>query len=546
MKKMFSTALVTVLVACIIFSSCSRDTGLDKSFVFPIDSDPVCLDPQIAQGNAAEIVINNTFEGLVILNENGEITQGVAVNWSISGDGLTYTFELRQNAQWNLKKSHSDILGEDYKDSFNTKVTAHDFVFAFRRTLNPTTKSKNASLLYNVKNAKMVHQGDIEVSALGVKAINDTKLEICLENKSTDFLYTLITPACMPCNEEFFNATKGKYGIDVKYILCNGPFYVSRWAQDSSLFIKRNDSYSGNSVVFPSSVSFMVNENRVAAVENILQGSYSASPVLQEYASTLLKNDKITVTEHKNTVWGFAFNCQSPEFQNMNIRLALCHAIDSSAIDVPETHYKAKGIVPECCTVGDLNFRDTTDNVKFVECNENKAKDFMAKGLEQLEDDSVDAVLLCSPEHEQLMRKLLQKWQEVFGLSMNVSIEVLEISNLKSRVKGLDYELAFYPVTANDSLTANFLKSFTSHNPNNVFGYGSQIYDSLLDKIPTVSNLLQAAQGCAQAEAHLIQNGVMYPVFSQSSYFALAQGVSGIYPHPEGNNVSFIKAMRKD
>lgn len=82
---------------------------------------------------------------------------------------------------------------------------------------------------------------------LGVQAVGDFELRITLESATDEsaFLDLLTKAICMPCNETFFNATKGRYGLDYSTLLCNGPFYLSYWLHDSALTIKNNDDYTG-------------------------------------------------------------------------------------------------------------------------------------------------------------------------------------------------------------------------------------------------------------------------------------------------------------
>ena len=139
MKRQISLSIALMLVLSIMFSSCSRDTGMDKDLNYPIDSDPVCLDPQIASSSTSKLIINNCFEGLVRIDENGKIIPGVAQSWTVSPDGLNYTFSLRSDASWHSIKNIAEFLGDNNEESFYARVAAMDFVFAFQRTLSPIT-----------------------------------------------------------------------------------------------------------------------------------------------------------------------------------------------------------------------------------------------------------------------------------------------------------------------------------------------------------------------------------------------------------------------
>ncbi|MGN1418589.1 MAG: ABC transporter substrate-binding protein, partial [Acutalibacteraceae bacterium] len=223
-KKIISLFLCTALVL-LSFTACGSG-GANERIVTPIDSEPEYLDPQIVSDKGAKNIVLNCFEGLVCYDENGEIVPAAAENYSVSDDGLVYTFDLRQDGQWKVTSAAKKIIGEDKAESFDTRVTAHDFVFALRRALQPETLCPYASSLMNIKNAKKVNSGSVSSKNLGVKASSDYTLVITLERKDSDFLSALTLPACLPCNEEFFELTKGRYGLSADNLIYNGPFYI--------------------------------------------------------------------------------------------------------------------------------------------------------------------------------------------------------------------------------------------------------------------------------------------------------------------------------
>ena len=148
--------ILTVIVAlCLIvaLSGCFSHSE-SKALYVPIDLEPLSLDPQIANGYGDEIIISNCFEGLLRIDKNGHIDFGVAIEYKISPNGLKYTFKLNPDACWHLTAEHKRLLGNEGYDSFDTKITAEDFVFALRRALSPSTKAPYAHKLFSIKNAQ--------------------------------------------------------------------------------------------------------------------------------------------------------------------------------------------------------------------------------------------------------------------------------------------------------------------------------------------------------------------------------------------------------
>ena len=248
MKKILSLLLCVLMLFSL--AACTAEKGIDAKLIFPIDNDPRFLDPQIISDVGARNIILNCFEGLVTLGENGEILPGMAEKWDISADGKTYVFYLRENSRWRVTSAAKRVLGgdeiqlyptydekgkllplEEGKETFNITVTAHDFVFGLRRALRPETKCPTAYKLYAITNAQSVHEGKKAETELGITALDSRTLKITLQNDDPDFLNTLLEPACMPCNEIFFEKTGGRYGLATRYLLYNGPFYINNWAE---------------------------------------------------------------------------------------------------------------------------------------------------------------------------------------------------------------------------------------------------------------------------------------------------------------------------
>ncbi|MCC8023541.1 MAG: ABC transporter substrate-binding protein, partial [Clostridiales bacterium] len=175
--------------------------------IYPIAGDISTLDPQSASTSDELMIIENTMEGLLRFDADGELSGGIAERWEVSDDGLTYTFYLRDNAKWDLNSNILELMEDETWDPY---VTAHDFVFALQRAAMPNTQAPYFIRIASIENAWAVHDGSADASALGVSAADDFTLEIKLSETDEHFLETMAMAIAMPCNEEFFYATKGR------------------------------------------------------------------------------------------------------------------------------------------------------------------------------------------------------------------------------------------------------------------------------------------------------------------------------------------------
>lgn len=539
LKRLISFLLIAVTLVCTL-CSCGGDD--DISLVMPIADDPMCLDPQIASTREAKLIINNCYEGLVRLNAENKIVSGVAESWTISSDGLVYTFKLREDTNWQLLKSFKGVLeDENYLENFKTKVTAYDFLLGLRRAVDKITDSPDAELLYCIKNAQKIHSGEADKSTLGVIAKDESTLVITLERANPDFLRILTLPLCMPCNEEFFNATHAKYGLGLKYTFCNGPFYLARWAEDNSLVIYRNEGYVGAEKVKPTAVYFNVNGDEESVITKLKQLTYHSAFISDEGAYSLADNKKVNCSAIENEVKGLAFNCSDKILHNEKLRQALMILTKPEKIEKPENALaQAKGIIPDCCLFTDKTYRESAGALYTIKYDEKAALELWNQGLKELEAESVTIKIICTEEYAAQMQKLIQVWQQVFSATIVARVEILEEDAIDTAIKNDAYQIALTEITASTANPTDVLEFFTSENAKNIFNYISEGYDELYESILTSYAGDDILSGLRTAEQMLINSAVFCPLFTYGDYIAIGKDATDFAPSSALESVCFI------
>lgn len=537
-KKLLSTFVAVLMI--LTFCSCSKDTGEGKQVVYPIDVLPTYLDPQIVTGEGNRIIVANCFEGLVRLDADGNIAPGVATSWDVSDGGLTYTFKLRDDAMWRVPSSAEDFLGENFEQAYDFRVTADDFVFAFGRALSASTGSAYAHDLTSIKNGAAVLNGTVPVGQLGVYAKDDKTLVINLETADSDFLYTLTTPVAMPCHRIFFEKTGGRYGVDSKHFISNGPFYISSWISDAQLTIKKSDVYAGEAQATASSVYFSINNQKETRLEKIKKGTYSVAPLTQELAAQAAENKKLTVYEYKNIVKSLFFNCTDTIASNRNLRLALFTSLNADLL--LNGMEKADGIIPETCVANSGNYRSQAGAVTTIQPDNAKAKAFWNTALKELNVDKISLTVLCSTDDETAVKTALQDWQALFGISCNINVEAVDAETMKKRVENKSYQLVFYPLAAESTLALNTVSLFVTQAKGNIAGYSNAEFDSHIASI-VKADLKSKTALLLAAEQKLINDAVVYPIANVSHHFASGEGVEGVYFNASGELVYFSQTL---
>ena len=535
-KKILS--LFLALVAAISLCACGGSS--EDILILPIESDPICLDPQVADSKEAKLMIANCFEGLVRLDKDYKIIPGVAESWEISKDGLTYTFKLRKDTHWKLLNSFEDVLPEGYKDTYRTQVIAADFVYGISRALDPATQAGDAEKLFSIKNASAVNSGKQPTSALGISAQDDLTLVITLERADPDFLRILTLPVAMPCHEEFFKATHAKYCLDLKYTFCNGPFYLSRWAEDNTLSIYKNDEYKGNVKVNPDELYFYVNTEDSSVVKKIRQRTYDCAFLSEAAKNELSDNDKLSNYSTENMIYGLCFNCSDSVLSDEDMRRALAMVTKTSELTANSDNAFTKGIVPDCVRYGENSYREAAGNVSGIAYNEQQALTLWKKGLKKLDITTAEVVITCAEENAPLMQQTIQNWQRVFSTSILAKVEVKTAEQISTMIYNTSYQVLYHKITTDSSTVTDTLKKFTSDSSSNIFGFADKNYDKTVNSIITTYSGAAKLNGCVNAEKYILDKAVFLPMLGGSSYAVVNKGVDGLYFAPAFESVCMI------
>lgn len=535
-KKLVS--LFLVIVAVISLCACGGDSS--DVLILPIESDPMCLDPQVADSKEAKLMIANCFEGLVRLDKDYKIIPGVAESWEISKDGLTYTFNLRKDTHWKLLNSFEDVLPEGYKDTYRTQVIAADFVYGISRALDPATQAGDAEKLFSIKNASAVNSGKQPTSALGITAKDDLTLVITLERADPDFLRILTLPVAMPCHEDFFKATHAKYCLDLKYTFCNGPFYLSRWAEDNTLSMYKNDEYKGSVKVNPDELYFYVNTEESSVVKKIRQRTYDCAFISEAAKNELSDSDKISNYSIQNTVYGLCFNCTDSVLSNEDMRRALAMVTKTAELTANYDNSFTKGIVPNCVRYGENSYREAAGNVSGIAYNEQQALTLWKKGLKKLDISTAEVIVTCTEENAHLMQQTVQNWQRVFSTSILAKVEVKTADQISTMIYNTSYQVLYHKISTDSSTVTDTLKKFTTDSSSNFFGFADKNYDSIVNSVISAYSGAAKLSGCISAEKYILDKAVFLPMLGGSSYAVVNKGVDGLYFSPAFESVCLI------
>lgn len=545
MKRILTKTVALIfclMLTAAVFSSCSsKNDRID--FIYPFSGSINSFDPQVAATQDEFLVVENCFEGLIRINDKGETTAGVAENWNINSDGTVYTFNLKKGVNWRFKEEGSaeTLIGKE----FNPEITANDFVFALRRVADPNTACPMFSSFSGIKNATAIQKGKLSPDKLGVYAKDKYTLVIQLENADDGFMTALTTAAAMPCNEEFFNASKGRYGLGTEYSLFNGQFYVSS-ILESSYILRKNDLYTGPSPSQVTDITLKITDSESDIPKNLKNGYYDCAYISgSEYEA--LDSDKISVTPYSDKTWAFLLNKNRQIFSNKILRQAMCLSVSRPVTENHPYLTEATGIIPPSCLIGGKAANEAVGTTKYSNDPE-KAVELWRKGLAEERFTSADITVIVPEEMEEEAKQLVQGIQGSIGkissygdngtISFSLKILPLNQEDYKTAFNSGEYDLALYCFAAESTDSVAFLQGIVS---GNFIGQVSSV-DNAVSKAQTASASLSDA--CRSAEEAILDDYSLIPLFYESSYYTMAKGVSGVDFHAGSGRVSFINAKR--
>ena len=250
------------------------------------NSDIPSLDMSRATDSLSFSAANNVMEGLVRVDNNGNVVEGIAKSWKSSEDKKTWTFNLRKNAKW----SNGD------------NVSAYDFEYAFKRTLNPDTASQYGFIMYDIVGAKDYNIGKTkDAETVGVKAIDDYTLEVNLVRPVNYFDKLMSFPVFFPQNEKFVKGQGDKYGTTSKSTLYNGPFTLTKWKLDDVYVMSKNKGYWDKDTVKLESVNTKIVKEGSADVNLYENGDIDFVGITNEFIDKYKNTEEFMTSKNATT-----------------------------------------------------------------------------------------------------------------------------------------------------------------------------------------------------------------------------------------------------
>lgn len=538
LKKIGILLLTAILLLAV---GCKEKDGSGALFRYSLLGEPKNLDPQLAADTPSLVVINNMFDGLLRIGSDGKLTAGAAADYSVSEDGLVYTFSLKENMMW-----YSD------NEDFSAPVTARDFVFAFRRIFDKRTGSPYASEFLCLENAAEILNGEAEYEQIGVFAPDDYTVIFKLAYPNANFLTLLTTSPAMPCNEEFFYSTGGKYGLESESTISNGPFYLKYWqydpyGKDNYLVLRRNTNFSSLETVYPSSLNFFVEQDAEKIKSDFFDKKTDC--YVSSGEDKKIFTSSYETTEYESLSYGLVFNLKDEKLSNYLVRKGLCLSFDRSAYQeiLGDSSRTAYAIVPSGVTLLNKSYRELVAEDGNGQYLPDEGAEAFKAGNSELGQFSMEGVKILVPESYRnidYIKNLTQQWQK--NLSFYCGVEQVSDEEYQSRLESGGYQVALICLSGDFNSPASVLDSFVTDGRKNYSGYSNSAVDELLEKSKHVKTMNECVQLYHQAESAVLSDYAYLPLYYQKQYLVYKKTISDIQFNPFTGQIYFKDAKNFD
>ncbi len=424
-------SLILIVILLLSFTACSNT---DEAYIYlQLDTIPETLDPQIAKTDIELLISQNIYEGLMRFDKTGKLVCAVAESYE--KQGLTYTFKIRKDAKWKNGES----------------ITAHDFVFAFKRALSNDTAAPYASLLFSIKNATEFLQG--KTDNLGAYAQNDRTLIIELSNDDKNFLQVLSYPVAMPCNEKFFYECKGNYGIEYDSIMSNGSYRLTKWSKEIfGIRLYRQDDYDGP-VKAENTAVFISYSKDITATDALQNGDADIAFVTSNDVEKF-ETDDYKISSIQNTVWFLTLSNKLPT--NIRKAFSILAGGEIFANNLPSGVTVATSLFPPALTTD-------AGASGFLTYDLETAKNLYSNAIVSLEDkklpEDIKLYYYDNGFSKNMVTSIVGHWQNHLGAYINIE-SVSKPNLLTGQLENQSYYMAVFPVTSQTPSVSEYLSSF--------------------------------------------------------------------------------------
>lgn len=512
-------------------SGCSKSDNKkgENDIVAHIGGNLKTIDPSQCTDSDGMTFITQCFEGLMIPNEKGEIVNGQAKQYSVSPDGLIYTFTLRDDAYWSDGKP----------------VTAHDFVYSWRRLVDPATASGYNYIIDMVRNANEIMSGDMQPTELGIAALDDKTVQVYLNAPCTYFLEICAFPSCVPLREDIINSNP-KWANSPDDYVTNGPFKLTEWLRDSYMTLVPNENYYDRTNVKPTKVELRLIAKDSTVLSAFKSGELDVGSMIPTDERESMKG-KGLVTESSLGTYYISVNLNIDDNKvqpqknkillDSKVRRALALAIDRNYIVNNITkggQLPADSFIPPSLQ-NDSNGNDIYNSIeKWWDNNNYKANCDEARNLLKEagingSDITIEYMYNSEGDHGKLAEAVQNMWKKELGITTSCSNQEWAVFQ-DSRKTG-KFQLARNAWIADYHNAMTFSDLLVGGGPLNDSFYANSAYDDLISRAKSIASGPEYDSLVVQGEKMLKEETPIIPIYFYTNSYLRSDKIDGLFTY---------------
>lgn len=507
------------LSSLFMLGACSKKDGsisMDNTLRVDVGTELPTFDPVLAEDGNTYRVINDLFAGLVDFDQSNRPIPGMAKNWEISSDGKIYTFHLRDNLKF----------------SDGSPITADDFVFSWRRLVDPKTGSSYAFLLKDVLNGQKIIDGKEKPERLGVIALDPKTVVVHLEHPTNAFLSYITTPNVFVVPRKIVE----KYGQDwtkPENMVTSGAYILKEHVVNGYILATKNPNYYEESTVKIANVKYFPFTDTNASLSNFKTGALDTTwqnVPIDQYQQLKKQFPEELHTFKWERMDYLNLNFQLPKFaNNLKLRQALAMAINRE--DLTEKILGA-GQSPLYSMVTPTIENGKYSNLNYSWSNLPRDKQIqMAKELYKEAGYGPNNPLTLTIKYQtndlykKVMISVMSMWQETLGVKVKLVNEEMKV--LFPELKNGNYEVAQGRWGADYNSVTTYTPLFICNNGNNRSHYCSKEYDAIIAQAEATSNPAQQEKLYKQALQIAMNDYAIIPLYEPTHQRLVTKRVKG-------------------
>lgn len=544
MKKLLSMILASALLLAVLtgcgFTGSSTQSpsgggnesgGATRDTLVYYDSNEIRTLVQWAASDTQSFtILNNAFEGLYRLDANHEPQPALAESYTVSDDGLVYTFTLREGLQW----------------SNGTPLTASDFVFSWLKQMSAdATNGYNFIMTDYIVNGLEYGEGTATADQVGVKALDDRTLEVTIKNPTPYFLYLTTLSMYFPLNEAYVTEQGESYGITADNMIYCGPYTITSYDPAVGTSMVKNETYWDAANVSIPKVEVKIIKDQSSALNTYLAGSLDKVNLSSADVPTYQDDPEFhTVTEFRSTY--LQFNLDDPAMANLNIRKALGYAIDRSILAdtiLADGSTAAEGLVSFGVSGdGTKTFRELNGNLSPFDAD--LAKEYWDKGVEELGYTPELSMLIADDSATKQIATFVQsQFRDNLGIEVAIDSKTSKARNELMDNNNYQFAITAWGADYDDAMTFLDLwiaSADTGKSTPYRGNYANPDYTALITSAKADANSETRLQSLLDAEKLLVDtDAVISPLYFKGFAYLQRSDVQDLIVHPLGNPVEF-------